>query len=249
MEIESGELRTETTPRKPDMVSRLGALFEIILAGIAGFIIVPVLLSFFGVGTQKILSDSKYLVTLLSLEATLTLVFIWAFLRLHGQGIKYIGWDWGSGVAKEFVIALFSLPLLFIATFITKSFFQAFFPEYVTEENPLLGLVETPLDLLLLAFTSLYVGGIKEEFQRAFVLIRFDGFLGGIWPGLILWTFFFAYGHSIQGVDNAAGAGVLGLCFGLLFIWRRRLIAPVIAHTLYNVTTVVSYWLLMNYSS
>jgi membrane protease YdiL (CAAX protease family) len=60
--------------------------------------------------------------------------------------------------------------------------------------------------------------------------------------GLVLWTLFFAYGHMMQGIDNAAGAGALGLIFGLLYIWRRNLVAPIVAHAAYDVTTLIIYW-------
>jgi membrane protease YdiL (CAAX protease family) len=59
---------------------------------------------------------------------------------------------------------------------------------------------------------------------------------------LILWSIFFAYGHLLQGVDNATGAGVLGILFGLLYVWRRILIAPMIAHAAYDIATLLIYW-------
>jgi membrane protease YdiL (CAAX protease family) len=60
--------------------------------------------------------------------------------------------------------------------------------------------------------------------------------------GLVLWSLFFAYGHVMQGIDNAAGAGVLGFLFGVLYIWRRNLVAPIVAHAAYDVTTLLIYW-------
>ena len=64
----------------------------------------------------------------------------------------------------------------------------------------------------------------------------------GVVVGLSLWSIFFALGHVVQGVDSAAGAGILGLLFGLLYLWRRNLIAPMVAHALFDVITLVAVW-------
>ena len=127
--------------------------------------------------------------------------------------------------------------------------------------------MDEPGDLVLFLMSSVYVGGIKEEIQRAFILDRFERYLGPIllWPflpfvnrsisgkeelghrlgagiGLIVWSILFAVGHAVQGVDSAAGAGVLGLLFGLLYLWRRNLIAPMVAHALFDITTLLIVW-------
>ena len=90
--------------------------------------------------------------------------------------------------------------------------------------------------------SSLYVGGLKEELQRAFVLTRFEENLGGVAVGLGLWSLFFAFGHVIQGLDNAVAAGVLGLLFGVLFIRRRSVTGPIVAHASYDILTLLVYW-------
>ncbi len=63
--------------------------------------------------------------------------------------------------------------------------------------------------------------------------------------GLILWSLFFAFGHALQGIDNAVAAGILGVCFGLLYIWRRNLVAPMVAHALFDVATLLIVWFVM----
>lgn len=221
---------------------RISTLTEIILVALAGFIIVPVCLSLFGIGSKEVMNDSGLLAILMVLEATITLVLVWVFLKIHGQRFHKIGWNTGKFL-REAKVGVLAVPFLFGATFVVGAVFQFFWPQFTGQGNPLLELVKTPRDLAFFLLTSLYVGGFKEEIQRAFVLVRFEDRLGGLTLGLVLWSSFFAYGHIIQGVDNAVGAGVLGLIFGLLFVWRRCVTAPIVAHALFDVITLVIYWL------
>jgi len=227
--------------QKPDPISRLGKFLEIILAGLASSLVVPVLFAICGVSGLQILGSASYLVLFLILEATMTLLIIWGLLRLNNETFRQVGWCL-KGLGKEALIGLGFVPVLFGATFIVGLSFQLFFPFYLTEINPLLDLIKTRSDLSLFLISSLYVGGFKEEIQRAFVLNRFESHLGGMRVGLVLWSVFFAYGHMMQGVDNAVGAGVLGLIFGILYLWRRTLVAPIVAHAVYDITTLLVYW-------
>jgi membrane protease YdiL (CAAX protease family) len=103
-------------------------------------------------------------------------------------------------------------------------------------------MVRTPLDLGLFLVTSLLAGGVKEEVQRAFILVRFERHLGGTAVGLTVWSVFFALLHQVQGVDKAVAAGVLGFLFGLLYVRSRRLAGPIAAHAAYDVITLLAFW-------
>lgn len=249
-----------------DFVSWFGALFEVLLVALAGPVLVQIGLNFFNIGTAGILGDTRILFLFMVSDACITLLCIFLFLRFRGESLRTLGWIWNKA-SREVLLGISCVPLLFASTFLLNIFFTVFLPEYVTTSNPLLELINSYGDLLLLLLSSIYVGGIKEEIQRAFVLDRFERHLGGILlmpflilgrfvaeqdarrvgliVGLVLWSLFFAFGHALQGIDNAVGAGILGLCFGLLYIWRRNLAAPVVAHALYDITTLLIFWFLM----
>lgn len=234
------------TESPPDDTSHsLGArvinVIEIVVVALAGPILTPVLFTLVGVPPERLLSSVRYVVSLMLTEASITLPIIYILVRLRGQKLRSIGW-WRGSFSKESLIGLAFLPVLFGSTILISQFFQHVIPQYATQKNPLLELVHTPWQLLLMIFSSLYVGGLKEETQRAFVLTRFDENLGGAAVGLILWSLFFGYGHFIQGLDNAIAAGALGLVFGLIFIWRRSITGPMVAHAAYDVLTLIVYW-------
>ena len=257
-----GSLETpEQADLKQNWVGRLLALPELLLGVLAGPLLVQI--AFLVTGTD-VMGDSRTVVLFMMSEATLTLILIVALLHFRGETLSGLGWVW-KNISREVLWGMVCVPVLFISTMFVGLFFQAFLPQYISTTNPLLDLVEDPGDMALFLMSSLYVGGIKEEIQRAFVLDRFERYLGpilllpfmnrlntrweevsrrlGVVVGLILWSILFAVGHAVQGVDSAVGAGILGLLFGLLYLWRRNLIAPMVAHTLFDVTTLLVVWL------
>lgn len=196
---------------------------------------------FLGLSAEDIYGDVPHLVLYLMLETSLTLGIILILLWTGGRRLRDLGWA-KRGWRKESLAGVSVVPLLFGATFLVGFLFPIFLPQYVSESNPLLEMIQDGTDLGLLLISSVVVGGIKEEVQRAFILVHFRNHLGGAVPGLILWSAFFGVGHSFQGVDFAVAAGVLGLLFGLLYLWRGHLAAPIVAHALYDVVTLLIFW-------
>ena len=250
-----------------DYIGRVLALFEVLVVALAGPLLVQIGFLFFNIGRAGILSDTRILILFIASEACITLFFIVLFLRSRGESLRNIGWI-RDKVRWEILLGIGCVPVLFGATFVVNLFFNFFLPEYVSVSNPLLDLIKSYGDLLLFLISSICVGGIKEEIQRAFILDRFERYVGaillrpfvgilgrsaddqdgrrvGLIVGLILWSLFFAFGHALQGIDNAVGAGILGLCFGLLYIWRRNLMAPMVAHALFDVATLLIFWFVM----
>lgn len=236
-------MESDPRPRdpSPEPAERIIAFFEVCFAGVAGYIAIPLLLAAFGYEGRTFLESASMLFLLMILEATTTLMIIAGFMILRGETARAIGLRLVQP-GRQVLIGILSLPILFASTVAISAFFHYVLPDLETEQNPILQLIQRPADLLLLLFSSIYIGGIKEEIQRAFILVRFEKYLGGLLPGLIIWSAFFAFGHAVQGVDNAIKAGFLGLIFGLLFIWRRNLIAPITAHAAYDIVTLLAYW-------
>ncbi len=223
------------------LAHRIGNAIEVLLVALFGSLLVPMAFSVAGISPEQILRNLGYLVSLLLTEASVTLLVILGLLKLRGQTLRDLGWRFGSPL-RESLAGLLFVPALFTTVFLVSASFRTLLPEYATQDNPLLGLIRSPGDLLLMIISSIYVGGFKEEIQRAFVLNRFQENLGGAVPGLVIWSVFFGYGHMVQGIDNAIGAGLLGLLFGLLYLWRRSLTAPILAHAAYDVLTVTIFW-------
>ena len=226
------------------IVTRVLALIEVAIVAVAGSLLARIVLQILAVPPDQIWEHTPTLFLFMVVEATITLILVLFFLRMSGESLWSLGWR-GQGLAKESVVGVVSIPVLFGSTFLVGTLFHVFFPEQISKSNPLLDLVQTKTDLTLFLVSSVYVGGIKEEIQRAFVLRRFNRFLGSLPTGLILWSIFFGAGHAVQGIDNAVGAGVLGLLFGLLYLMRGSVVGPIWAHALYDMITLGVFWFLM----
>lgn len=223
--------------RPPGWFERLSALAEVMLVAFLGSFFA---LSIFAILGTSPMTDASHIVAFMWLEALVTVVLIGGLLRIHRPAVR-LGWS-RQGGAREAALGLGALPLLFLVTIGVGAAFQWLCPPCVTEQNPLLNIVRTGADLALFLVSSLFVGGFKEELQRAFVLTRFRSHLGGVWVGLTVWTVVFGALHSLQGFDKAVAAGALGLVFGLVYIWRGKLLAPMVAHSLYDVVTLIIFW-------
>ena len=233
------EGRRGPSPGQP-LSTRLFALHkpaEVLLAAIAGSLFAPMLLGTLGVPLSEALSSSRVLGLLLFADATCTIAFLWGMQRLQGRNLTSLGWSrWGR--VREFRLGLQVFLGLILLMFLLSALIQAVLPGWVTKENLVLALLETPADLAIFLAASVYAGGIKEELQRAFILTRFEHHLGGALPGLVIWSAVFGALHYTQGADNALKAGLLGLILGLVYWKRQRLEAPIVAHTLFDVVVV-----------
>jgi uncharacterized protein len=107
--------------------------------------------------------------------------------------------------------------------------------------NPLAALMQSPRDIWLFAVVALIAGGVREEVQRAFLLTRFEQHLGGARVGLAITSVAFGLGHLMQGFDAALATGTLGLLWGLLYLWRRSAVAPIVSHAGFNSLEIVRF--------
>jgi membrane protease YdiL (CAAX protease family) len=223
---------------------RLQALFEVfLLSGIVSGLLAALPFSFLAERGEDLLKNPRLVVASLLLEASITLVFLIAVLRTHRQSPKDIGLR-ASHWRADALFGILLIPLLFLLNILVSECIRVFLPDHFIESNPLTEIIQTPTDLALFIICAVVVGGVKEELQRAFIIMRFESHLGGAKLGLVLWSIAFGIGHYVQGLQGMLIAGLLGFVFGVAFLIRGRLIAPMVAHGLYNTMALLGYWFL-----
>jgi membrane protease YdiL (CAAX protease family) len=241
------ELDENLQPEPPPLpqktwVDRMQALFEVILlGGIASSLLAGLPFMFSPAGRESLLANVRAMSTYLLLEAAITFVLLLLVMRAHGETIQGLGLSWLRW-RSDVILGLAIVPLLFTLNIVISVIFQAFFPRLFLERNPLTDLIRSPGDLGLFIGTALIAGGIKEEVQRAFIVRRFQAYLGGANLGLVLWSAAFGIGHYVQGVQGMIAAGVFGLIFGIAYLARGNLIAPMVAHSAYDTLALLGYW-------
>jgi len=232
----------EAVPKGSGRYERLQALFEVLLlSGIVSGLLAAVPISLLTESGEDLLQNPRLVVGSLLLEASITLALLLAVLKAHRQSLGQIGLR-ATHWRADALIGILLIPLLLIVNVVVSELMRIYLPDHFIESNPLTEMIKTPGDLALFIICAVLVGGIKEELQRAFILKRFESHLGGAKLGLVLWSIAFGVGHYVQGLQGMVTAGILGLVFGIAFLIRGRLTAPMVAHGVYNAAALLGYW-------
>jgi membrane protease YdiL (CAAX protease family) len=181
-------------------------------------------------------------VVLLSLADTLLLGgLICLLLRANGESIRetFLG---RRPAWPEVPLGLLSVVPVVLAAAVVMLTARALAPWlHNVPVNPLAALLQSPRDVWMFAVVALVAGGIREELQRAFLLTRFEQHLGGVRVGLVITSLAFGLGHLMQGFDAALATGTLGLLWGVLYLWRRSAVAPIVSHAGFNSLEIVRF--------
>lgn len=183
-----------------------------------------------------------YVVALSLGDAVLLLGLILALLYAHGERPRQV-FAGRRPIVAEGVFGLWLIPIAFGITLAVILTVRRFAPSlHNVENNPLQGLLNSPRDAWLFALVVVVAGGVREEIQRAFLLHRFDVWLGGSAVGLVVTSVAFGAGHfDLQGVDAGIATGLLGAFWGLVYLRRRSAVAPIVCHAGFDLLQIVPF--------
>jgi membrane protease YdiL (CAAX protease family) len=225
-------------------IERAAAALEVILcSGFPTQLIILTLLT--ALGLKARLADgslSPYFVFALTLIDTVLLVgLVVFFLRTHHESQRLVLLGWRS-VGRELLFGIALIPVSFFLVMLVLLTVQLVMPSLRNvPHNPLQDLVHTRIDAVIFAVVVMIAGGVREEIQRAFVLRRFEQYLGGAMAGLTVFSVLFGLGHLEQGYDVALATMVLGAFWGVIYLRRRSIAGPMIAHAGFNLAQVLKF--------
>lgn len=180
----------------------------------------------------------------LSLIDTVLLVgLVILFLRARGErpAVVLLGHRAARG---EMLLGLALLPVAFGLVAAAALIIEWLAPSLRDPDgNPLAALLRNAANIAVFAAIAVLAGGCREEIQRAFVLHRFEQHLGGAALGLGLFSVAFGLGHVMQGWDAAILTALLGAFWGLVYLWRRSVLAPAVCHAAFNLVEVLYHGL------
>jgi membrane protease YdiL (CAAX protease family) len=162
------------------------------------------------------------------------------FMRARGERPSAL-WLGTRPVAGEVLTGILHTPIVFSIAAALLLTIRALMPElHNVGVNPLEALAgDTAQEAVLLASVSIVAGGVREELQRAFLLDRFERYLGPPWLGVVLLSIAFGAGHVMQGWDAAIAIGAMGAFWAVVYLRRRSSVAPMVSHGLFNSLEVV----------
>jgi membrane protease YdiL (CAAX protease family) len=180
-----------------------------------------------------------FIATLSLADAVLLIAIILILLVSRGErptevflGLRSIG--------PEALRGLLLVPVSFFVAVVVLTIVRLSAPMlHNVPVNPLEQMLHTARDRALAAFVVIVAGGLREEIQRAFILHRFEQSLGGATVGLMLFSLAFGAGHLEQGRDVALTTAALGAFWGIIYLRRRSIVAPAIAHAGFNLSEIL----------
>lgn len=191
-----------------------------------------------GVATEE--QVRSVLPYMIALNHTVVFVVLLVLLKREGRSLESIGWRGGAGpawvrevgVGLSFGLAFYLLKELgfdsieALAAGSRPTFTSLFRFRLDTSDVPLLAVATT----FIAVEESVYRGyGLPPLVRR-----------WGAPAGLLVMGLLFGLLHWGNGVPAILFTGTLGVLFGALFLWRGTLIAPVVAHALYNAMVILT---------
>jgi membrane protease YdiL (CAAX protease family) len=234
-------------PARPAAVTaadRLGALVQVLLCSdVPTQALLAAVLTHLGLPPLDPAGrlSAAYVVTLSLVDTAVLSTLIVIFIRADGERPRdvFLG---SRPIAGEAYLGLLLIPVALLFSVVAATVIRSAAPWlHNVPENPLEALITTPGLTILFVVVGIVAGGIREELQRAFILRRFEQYLGGGWLGLAIFSMAFGAGHAIQGWDAAVITGGLGLLWGALYLVRRSVIGPLVSHAGFNAAEILGF--------
>ena len=231
--------------RRPVLpLERLGALGEILIC--SGFPTqILLILVMRGLGLHMLAENGAlsppFVFTVSLLDAVAVVGLVVVFLRVHHESPRTVLFGAGR-VVREALVGIATLPAVFMLVVLLFVTILRFAPSlHNVTRNPMEDMLRTRGDAMIFAVVVMIAGGVREEVQRGFIAHRSGQYLGGALWGVAVYSVFFGLGHFEQGYDAMIATGVLGLVWGLLYISRRSIVAPMVSHAAFNLAQLLKY--------
>ena len=182
---------------------------------------------------------------LLLIDTVVLVAMMVFFTRRRDESVREL-WLGSRPKIREALTGVALIPLVFLSVVVLLNLLRVLAPALRSVPvNPMEQMATQGLrDALLFAFVAIVGGGVREELQRAFMLRRFERYLGGPAVGVIVLSVAFGLGHWNQGYDAVIVTGTLGACWAVVYLRRRSVLAPMVSHAGFNTIEVLSVALL-----
>ncbi len=198
------------------------------------FLIVPSMAFSFLAIKQGIVGFGITAVATIFRDLSLVALILFFFWR-NGEGVVSLGWrpewrDMGVG-------ALLFVPFFFFSDWLSGMLESLGLSAPAT---PPISVDPQGTSQLLLACVLVLVIAVAEEtIFRGYLILRFQAISKSPAFAVVASAFVFSLGHGYEGSAGVVTVGVMGLIFGLIYLWRRSLVAPMTMHLLQDLLVIV----------
>ena len=238
------EYRAPSTERRPLAAERAAAILEIVIcSGLPTQLLLIGVLRGFGMSFEGAEGglNPQFVFAISLLDAVLVVGLVVVLLRAHRESVRDVLLG-RVHVLREALIGIAMIPFIFAVVIVILAVVLTYAPQlHNVPRNPLEDMLQNRTDAAIFAVVVMIAGGVREEVQRAFIVHRFGQYLGGGLYGVVIWSALFGLGHWEQGRDAAIATAVLGAIWGLVYLRRRSIVAPVISHAGFNLAQILKH--------
>jgi membrane protease YdiL (CAAX protease family) len=243
----AGEPLSLAQRRAGPVLERLGTLAEVVL--VSGFptqlFLIAAMTTF---GMQFRTAEGQwspvFVSTLSLLDTALVLGLIFLFLSSNGERPRaaLLG---NRSIPREATLGLLLLPIMFLIALLILGVLFTIAPQlHNVPRNPLEDMLQNRRDAVIFGIVAMIAGGVREEVQRGFILLRFRQHLGGGALGVAIYSLLFGLGHLDQGLDAAIAVATLGAIWGTIYLIRGSIVAPMVSHAGFNLAQLIKFMVL-----
>lgn len=185
------------------------------------------------------------IVTSILFAKIVTLVILFLLLTFEGDSMHNLGFH-SPGLSAQLLRGiLFGIVIWLIIHIGLNPLIKYLLPENELQRVNMAMYFREFSNVLVWIPLVIFGGGFVEEFQRIFILTRFEKWLKtpGLILSLVVSTIVFGMGHLYQGPNSAISAGASGLLFAMVYLRKRMAWEAVSAHAFYDVIGVVVGWM------
>lgn len=158
---------------------------------------------------------------------------------LHSSGWSDadIGFTITGGLRNRLLLGYFGLAVLLLGGVGYLEYSGALDPEKLSRIGDFFP--KTNSQRILFVFTSLAAGFFEEYAFRGFGIRALESKGIPAWLGLILACAAFVFVHGWIAFSRFVPYFLMGLFFGVLYLWTKRLTLPIIVHCLIDLTAIL----------
>lgn len=203
---------------------------------------------FFLAGNPPVLPDSlAELLFSIIRNKIIILIIILLLLYIEGDGFKETGFT-GKGILSQAGVGiLFGIGSWILINMMVNPLLNKINP-VTSHQGVNMDIYMKDILSVSLWIPVLLIAVFVEEFQRIFVLTRFEKWFGkyGLYIALLLTSVTFGIGHLYQGVNPAIGTGLGGLIYALVYLRKRLAWEAIISHAVFNILSVIGGYMINN---
>ncbi len=166
------------------------------------------------------------------------IALIFFFFWRNAESIRGMGWTLRY-VWRDILLG----AVLFVPVFFGTAWLDSFLTNigFTSPSSTSSGLEpsRTTVEMLLALALVLVVAVTEETIFRGYLMNRLKAVTGSTFWSLVLAAFIFSLGHGYEGTAGVVTVGVMGLTFGLVYLWRKSLVAPITMHFLQDFVAII----------